>query len=110
MVGKLYSLIDYLGIILHLLLFVSYRLFRLQEGLKERELCVFFRNNHFCTMFKVSLICSFFFHRLDCNRLIPVKYFLLLSFLQYEGELYLLATDQGYLNQPDLVWEKLNEV
>lgn len=31
-------------------------------------------------------------------------------FLQYEGELYLLATDQGYLNQPDLVWEKLNEV
>ncbi|XP_010529522.1 PREDICTED: ubiquitin carboxyl-terminal hydrolase MINDY-1-like [Tarenaya hassleriana] len=55
-------------------------LFCLQEGLKERELCVFFRNNHFSTMFK------------------------------YEGELYLLATDQGYMNQPDLVWEKLNEV
>lgn len=30
--------------------------------------------------------------------------------LQFEGELYLLATDQGYINQPDLVWEKLNEV
>ncbi|KAK7406189.1 hypothetical protein VNO78_07809 [Psophocarpus tetragonolobus] len=57
-----------------------YGLFCLQDGLKERELCVFFRNNHFSTMFK------------------------------YEGELYLLATDQGYLNQPDLVWEKLNEV
>ncbi|XP_042391494.1 uncharacterized protein LOC121982474 isoform X2 [Zingiber officinale] len=57
-----------------------YGLFCLQEGLKERELCVFFRNNHFSTMFK------------------------------YNGELYLLATDQGYLNQPDLVWEKLNEV
>ena len=28
-------------------------LFCLQEGLKERELCVFFRNNHFNTMFKV---------------------------------------------------------
>ncbi|XWS61853.1 hypothetical protein CRYUN_Cryun07bG0160800 [Craigia yunnanensis] len=55
-------------------------LFCLQDGLKERELCVFFRNNHFSTMFK------------------------------YDGELYLLATDQGYLNQPDLVWEKLNEV
>ncbi|KAJ8426691.1 hypothetical protein Cgig2_016841 [Carnegiea gigantea] len=27
-----------------------------------------------------------------------------------QGELYLLATDQGYMNQPDLVWEKLNEV
>ncbi|GKU95382.1 hypothetical protein SLEP1_g8744 [Rubroshorea leprosula] len=57
-----------------------YGLFCLQDGLKERELCVFFRNNHFSTMFK------------------------------YEGDLYLLATDQGYLNQPDLVWEKLNEV
>ncbi|KAE8725323.1 hypothetical protein F3Y22_tig00008957pilonHSYRG00069 [Hibiscus syriacus] len=57
-----------------------YGLFCLQDGLKERELCVFFRNNHFSTMFK------------------------------YDGELYLLATDQGYLNQPDLVWEKLNEV
>ncbi|KAJ0802498.1 putative MINDY deubiquitinase [Helianthus annuus] len=57
-----------------------YGLFCLQEGLKERELCVFFRNNHFNTMFK------------------------------FEGELYILATDQGYLNQPDLVWEKLNEV
>ncbi|KAG5089876.1 hypothetical protein GYH30_002321 [Glycine max] len=57
-----------------------YGLFCLQDGLKERELCVFFRNNHFSTMFK------------------------------FEGELYLLATDQGYINQPDLVWEKLNEV
>ncbi|KAF5797526.1 putative MINDY deubiquitinase [Helianthus annuus] len=57
-----------------------YGLFSLQDGLKERELCVFFRNNHFNTMFK------------------------------FEGELYLLATDQGYINQPDLVWEKLNEV
>ncbi|XP_050151182.1 uncharacterized protein LOC126626047 isoform X2 [Malus sylvestris] len=45
-----------------------YGLFCLQEGLKERELCVFFRNNHFSTLFK------------------------------------------GYINQPDLVWEKLNEV
>ncbi|XP_057978099.1 uncharacterized protein LOC131164707 [Malania oleifera] len=57
-----------------------YGLFCLQDGLKERELCVFFRNNHFSTMFK------------------------------FDGELFLLATDQGYLNQPDLVWEKLNEV
>lgn len=50
------------------------------------------------------------FPSLNCNRLIPTKFFLLLSYFQYEGELYLLATDQGYLNQPDLVWEKLNEV
>ncbi|KAF9605606.1 hypothetical protein IFM89_017949 [Coptis chinensis] len=26
-----------------------------------------------------------------------------------EGKLYLLATDQGFINQPDLVWEYLNE-
>ncbi|KAI9111219.1 hypothetical protein K1719_017830 [Acacia pycnantha] len=57
-----------------------YGLFCLQGGLEDRELCVFFRNNHFSTMFK------------------------------YEGGLYLLATDQGYLNQPDLVWEKLCEL
>ncbi|CAA7393073.1 unnamed protein product [Spirodela intermedia] len=57
-----------------------YGLFCLQEGLKERELCVFFRNNHFSTMFK------------------------------YNEELYLLATDQGYISQQNLVWEKLNEV
>nr|GMD98197.1 ubiquitin carboxyl-terminal hydrolase MINDY-2 [Ipomoea batatas] len=57
-----------------------YGLFCLRDGLKERELCVFFRNNHFNTMFK------------------------------FEGELYILATDQGFINQPDLVWEKLNEV
>ncbi|XP_042043405.1 ubiquitin carboxyl-terminal hydrolase MINDY-1-like isoform X1 [Salvia splendens] len=57
-----------------------YGLFCLLDKVKERELCVFFRNNHFNTMFK------------------------------YEGDLYILATDQGYINQPDLVWEKLNEV
>lgn len=55
-------------------------LFSLQEGVKERELCVFFRNNHFNTIFK------------------------------YEGALYILATDQGYYNQPNLVWEKLSEI
>ncbi|GBG84165.1 hypothetical protein CBR_g38139 [Chara braunii] len=55
-------------------------LFMLQEGVKERQLCVFFRNNHFNTMFK------------------------------YNGQLYILATDQGYLNQANLVWEKLSEV
>ncbi|KAH9557463.1 hypothetical protein CY35_07G085600 [Sphagnum magellanicum] len=50
------------------------------EGLKDRELCVFFRNNHFSTMFK------------------------------FNRRLYLLASDQGYLNQPDLVWEELSSV
>ncbi|CAN7109535.1 unnamed protein product, partial [Brassica rapa subsp. narinosa] len=29
---------------------------------------------------------------------------------EYGNELYNLVTDQGYLNERDLVWEKLNEV
>ncbi|KAL5660784.1 hypothetical protein ACJX0J_027909, partial [Zea mays] len=57
-----------------------YGLFCLQEELKENELCVFFRNNHFNTMFK------------------------------YNGSLYLLATDQGFISQTDLVWQRLDEV
>ncbi|CAN6921098.1 unnamed protein product, partial [Brassica oleracea] len=55
-------------------------LFFLEQGVEEGELCVFFRNNHFYTM------------------------------LKYDNELYNLVTDQGYLNERDLVWEKLNEV
>ncbi|XP_022759607.1 ubiquitin carboxyl-terminal hydrolase MINDY-2-like isoform X2 [Durio zibethinus] len=35
-------------------------LFCLRDGLKERELCVFFRNNHFSTMFKVRSWNHFF--------------------------------------------------
>jgi len=51
----------------------------LHSGIKEEELCVFFRNNHFCTLYK------------------------------HNKELLLLATDQGYANEP-LVWEKLNQI
>ncbi|XP_058085626.1 uncharacterized protein LOC131233064 isoform X3 [Magnolia sinica] len=58
----------------------TYGLSCLKGGLNERELCVVFRNNHFSTMFK------------------------------FNGELYILITDEGYANQPGLVWEKLNEV
>ncbi|MCL7032740.1 hypothetical protein MKW94_016849 [Papaver nudicaule] len=57
-----------------------YGLFALQDGLKDGELCIFFRNNHFNTM------------------------------LKHDNELYVLATDQGYVSQPDLMWWKLNEV
>lgn len=32
------------------------RLFSLQESLKDQELCVFFRNNHFSTLFKVHQV------------------------------------------------------
>ncbi|KAK2836140.1 hypothetical protein Q7C36_014009 [Tachysurus vachellii] len=47
---------------------------------KEGELCVFFRNNHFSTMIK------------------------------HKGYLYLLVTDQGFLQEDTLVWESLHNV
>ena len=50
-----------------------------RDAVKERELAVFFRNNHFATVFKL------------------------------DGALYLLVTDQGYLRERDVVWETLCE-
>jgi hypothetical protein len=50
-----------------------------RDAVKERELAVFFRNNHFCVVFRLN------------------------------GALYSLVTDQGYLSEPDVVWETLCE-
>jgi hypothetical protein len=50
------------------------------EGLKEHQLAVLFRNNHFNALFK------------------------------HEGSLFILVTDQGYLHEPDVVWERLDAV
>ena len=47
------------------------------SSIKERELVVFFRNNHFSTAFSLN------------------------------GVLYNLVTDQGYLGETDVVWEVL---
>ncbi|XP_070840629.1 ubiquitin carboxyl-terminal hydrolase MINDY-1 [Chaetodon trifascialis] len=47
---------------------------------KEGEISVFFRNNHFSTMIK------------------------------HKGHLYLLVTDQGFLQEERLVWESLHNV
>lgn len=55
-------------------------LIKLHEDVRERQLCVFFRNNHFSTLFK------------------------------YKGSLYLLVTDTGYLDEPTVVWEHLTEI
>jgi hypothetical protein len=55
-------------------------LMSLADNLKEHQLAVFFRNNHFNTLFK------------------------------YEGGVYLLVTDQGYECEPDIVWERLDSV
>jgi hypothetical protein len=52
----------------------------LHSFVRENELCVFFRNNHFSTMFK------------------------------HQGSLYLLLTDVGYEHRPGYVWERLTEI
>ncbi|CAM9285749.1 unnamed protein product [Ectocarpus sp. 6 AP-2014] len=57
-----------------------YGLSQLHQEVRERQLCVFFRNNHFSTMFK------------------------------YEGKLYLLITDLGYARESSVVWEKLDQI
>lgn len=52
----------------------------LNSTLIEDELCVLFRNNHFITLYK------------------------------RKDRLYQLVTDQGFLNEPDVVWESLINV
>lgn len=58
----------------------SYGLYKLHQQLPEKELAVFFRNNHFNTIFK------------------------------QKRSLFILVTDQGYLSESNLVWEKLESV
>jgi len=57
-----------------------YGLASLHDGLHNNQLAVLFRNNHFNVL------------------------------LKREGGLYILVTDQGYLYEPDIVWEKLSNV
>lgn len=57
-----------------------YGLRSLDEGLQDEQLAVFFRNNHFNTIYKRG------------------------------NGLYLLVTDLGYLSEPGVVWEKLDDV
>ena len=57
-----------------------YGLVSLNDRLQEDQLAVFFRNNHFNVL------------------------------LKHMNELYILVTDQGYQNEPDIVWERLVNV
>ena len=49
-------------------------------SIKEGELAVFFRNNHFSAIYKEK------------------------------SELFLLVTDQGFLKEPKVVWETLSSI
>jgi len=50
----------------------------LVSTMKDNELAIFFRNNHFSTLYK------------------------------HKNEIFLLVTDQGFLKEPSVVWETLN--
>merc|ERR1719494_1483332 len=52
----------------------------LNSNIQEEELCVFFRNNHFSAVYK------------------------------HKGELFLLVTDQGFLTEPNVIWETLSNI
>lgn len=58
----------------------TYGLMELYKHVEPDSLCVFFRNNHFCSMTK------------------------------HDGVLYLLVTDLGYANVADIMWEKLDAI
>jgi hypothetical protein len=58
----------------------SHGLAVLHNSIKEGDLCVFFRNNHFSTLTK------------------------------HQGSLYILVTDVGYERERNIVWDLLNSV
>ena len=69
--------------------------------MKENELAIFFRNNHFSTIYKhknVRFSLLFFF---------DILHFFTFDFRQ---EIFLLVTDQGFLKENSVVWETLNSI
>mmetsp|Transcript_26236 Transcript_26236/g.40900 ORF Transcript_26236/g.40900 Transcript_26236/m.40900 type:complete len:184 (-) Transcript_26236:79-630(-) len=57
-----------------------YGLLKMYSDIQEKSFCVFFRNNHFSTLYK------------------------------RDNQLYLLATDLGFQEKADVVWEHLFEI
>ncbi|KAJ1455728.1 hypothetical protein M885DRAFT_616987 [Pelagophyceae sp. CCMP2097] len=57
-----------------------YGLTQLHKTLRDRQLCVFYRNLHFNALFKI------------------------------DDQLFVLVTDLGYLHEQDIVWERLDDI
>jgi len=68
--------------------------------MKENELAIFFRNNHFSTIYK---------HKNVSKKTSP-KHLCLSIFTIFFQELFVLVTDQGFLKENSVVWETLNSI
>ncbi len=68
----------------------------LNTQLRDGELAVFFRNNHFSTLLK--------------NRVSKPKLCCYFEFDDIQDELFSLITDFGFANEKSVVWETLNSV
>lgn len=68
-------------------------------SMEDDEIGVLFRNNHFSTIYKVCAMYISLLHLKKCP-----NFFVL---LQHQKELLQLVTDQGFLGEPNVVWETL---
>jgi len=68
------------------------------DRVKEDELCVLFRNNHFITLYKHKV--GFYLTSIALNN----------HFFYLKKKLFQLVTDQGFLTESNMVWETLNNI
>ena len=72
----------------------------LNRVVKEGDLCVFFRNNHFNTILKRK-VPNLVLTSLKCYTHLP---------LSIQGLLLLLVTDSGFVNELDHVWQTVTDI
>ena len=77
----------------------------LSSTMTDDEIGVLFRNNHFSTIYKVC--CTFMFILKSL-----IVFYILVNTLkkQHQNELLQLVTDQGFLSEPNVVWETLSSI
>ena len=74
----------------------------LNRIVRDGELCVFFRNNHFNTMLKRNVNHTLY--------IISPSFFPLFLSIPLQNELLLLVTDFGFLNELGHVWHILSDI
>lgn len=79
----------------------NYGLDQLIQRLKEDELCILFRNNHFITLYKCKV---------SEGSSLRVGFALFDCFPLLQGKLYQLVTDQGFLGESSVVWESFDNI